>query len=301
MSVPEPGLPLRCHVGGQGVDRKSGGNPCAAASIIGAMDRTDYLKFAAALRKRLAEITDPDPSLAARIEAVDAWGGLMADGADDAAALANTDELMGRAGTAITEREIARRWEAAEVFYGRWRHGAARVGETDVRRIEEIVRSAFGRPAWDVSLGWGSFITMSFGEPRADELLHGDWYLWVAMAAWRLESDTEVVVASEFPRPYIGRAIKILEGRSLDGVTVRPPSLETTLRFGHLRLHLFPMYAETQRALGDWMLWTPGDLVLTVGEGAVWRYEPGSTPRSAGLTGAGPEPLDKSTVQRFGR
>jgi hypothetical protein len=237
------------------------------------VDTSDYLKYAAATMRRLTKEPDSDPSLAPRIAAIDAWGRLLASGDQDPETVAAVDELMRQAEEAVpAERDGYEPWETTRLFYQRWRSGPPRVTGAEARRIEEIVRPVFGRPAWHVRLGYGSFITMNFGEPTAENPEHGDWYLWVAMAAWRLESDTEVIVASEYPRRFIRWGIRILEGRCLDGVTVRTPSLETTLRFGDLRLCLFPVYPEEPKGMGDWMLWTPGDLVLTVGEGSRWSY-----------------------------
>jgi hypothetical protein len=74
--------------------------------------------------------------------------------------------------------------------------------------ISEIVRPVLGHPSWLVQRGYGSFVTMEFGEPQVNifeptlmpldidgaparalkrsSFVSGAWHLWVYCCAWSL-------------------------------------------------------------------------------------------------------------------
>ncbi|GAA2738024.1 hypothetical protein GCM10010439_70410 [Actinocorallia aurantiaca] len=236
--------------------------------------------FAAAAVRHFAQrmTDDPEPCWESCHTAGAAWLEVLESRRREPGEIERVDVLMEQADKCVGSREVHRSQETLKFLYLRWRDGAPRVAEADVRAIEEIVRPLYGRPAWKVELGHGSFFTMEFGAPvtglerDGETVEHGEWHLWVAMAAWRLETATHVVAASEYPRVFLQRALQALHGQSLDHITIDTPSLETTLRFGALRLRLFPVFPEDPDGLGDWVLWTPGGCVLTVGEGSTWTY-----------------------------
>jgi hypothetical protein len=88
---------------------------------------------------------------------------------------------------------------------------------------------------------------------------------------WRLETDRDVLVGSEDPRPFLESTIKELENNTLRSVTITLPNLDTVFEFDESRkLRVLP----TSMHLGDeyWMLYTPTGKVLHLGLGTSWAY-----------------------------
>jgi len=149
------------------------------------------------------------------------------------------------------------------------------VTEHDLSEIEGKISSLLGKQAWGAQLGVGSFITIEFGDSQPPSSMgeppHGAWHLWVYCCAWRLETQEEVVAASEDPRPKLEVAVQRLNDRTLRAVEVQRPALETTFIFEDgLILRLFPIFSED---FEHWMLYDPTGNVLTVGPGTEWSYE----------------------------
>jgi hypothetical protein len=152
------------------------------------------------------------------------------------------------------------------------------VTESDLREIENKASLLLGQKAWGAELGVGSFVTIEFGSRRpateASERPHGEWHLWVYCCAWRLETEDEVVAASEDPRQKLQAAVQRLNNRVLQAVKVERPALETTFTFDdELTLRLFPIFSKD---FEHWMLYDPNGFVLTVGPGTEWSYEAAS-------------------------
>ncbi|MFD8595090.1 hypothetical protein ACFV1L_08830 [Kitasatospora sp. NPDC059646] len=95
--------------------------------------------------------------------------------------------------------------------------------------------------------------------------MHGEYHLWIMMAAWRLETADEVFVGSEDQR--LDQALTRLEGRPLTEVLIRPPAWETRFDFAGLRLETFPMYRRDpdEAEYDHWMLWLGAGDVLVAG------------------------------------
>jgi len=146
---------------------------------------------------------------------------------------------------------------------------------SDITSIQGIVAPIFGKVAWNVKLGHGKFITLNFGQTLpADEegRVFGEWYLWVRYCEWRIESETEVIVASH--DKILDSELKILEALSVERVHIQKPSLETIIVFsGSIRLILFPEYSSTENELDHWMLFAPGQKVLIIGPESTWLYD----------------------------
>lgn len=120
-----------------------------------------------------------------------------------------------------------------------------------------------GKVAWRVALGYSTFITLEFGEPReSNDRTHGAWHLWVYGADWRLEDRDTILAGSSDDRERQAAAVQRLEGLALHGIDVRPPALDTTLIFDDdVVLRLFATYSE---GLDHWMLFVPDGYVLMV-------------------------------------
>ena len=150
----------------------------------------------------------------------------------------------------------------------------------DIQAITHKIKPMLGLPAWDVSLGIGSFLTLEFGEPRILDggFIGGEWRLWVYCCSWRLETDDEVLVACEDDRADIARIIPVLEDQKLTAVQITRPALETTFTFGNNHfLRIFPIYSMDDHE--HWMLFMPGGNILVIGPGTTWSWERSDEPR----------------------
>jgi hypothetical protein len=147
--------------------------------------------------------------------------------------------------------------------------------EEDMLEIRNRISSLLGMKAWGISLGVGSFITIEFGKalsPEKDtERQHGEWHLWIYCAAWRLETEREVIVGSEDPRSIIEDSIQGLNGASLNSVVISGPAFDTVFEFeGSKKLRVFPL--SSHQDCEYWMLYTPDGRVLTIGPGTTWTF-----------------------------
>lgn len=147
--------------------------------------------------------------------------------------------------------------------------------DVGMRAIQEIVQPLLHRQAWNVKQGIGSFITMEFGDPlplvTPRKRVHGEWHLWVMHCSWLLSRGPELLAASEDRDERITLGLQRIEGARLTCITVRPPALDTTIRFNDdVSLRLFPC---ATREYEHWMLFTPDHNVLVVGPGSRWRYQ----------------------------
>ncbi|KAA2252452.1 hypothetical protein F0L68_36035 [Solihabitans fulvus] len=107
----------------------------------------------------------------------------------------------------------------------------------------------------------------------------GEWALLVGMPAWRIESDNEVLLASEDPRELISRQISVLNSITVSRISPISPGGEVSFDFGEIRLHLFPLYSgnfydSTERGeVSDdyehWNLLMPSGRTVVGGPGAL--------------------------------
>ncbi|MEV6211815.1 hypothetical protein [Kitasatospora sp. NPDC051914] len=133
-----------------------------------------------------------------------------------------------------------------------------------LRRIGPLL----GQRAWNVRRGIGSFVTCEFGRPLPPDdrgNVHGEYHLWIMMAAWRLETADQVIVGSE--DQGLDQALHRLEGRPLTEVLIRPPALETRFDFAGLRLEVFPIHRRDpeEGECDHWSLWLGDGDVLVAG------------------------------------
>jgi hypothetical protein len=138
----------------------------------------------------------------------------------------------------------------------------------DLAGAQRRISPLLGRRAWNVRRGIGSFVTIEFGRPLPPDdrgSVHGEYHLWIMMAAWRLETADHVIVGSE--DQGLEQALTRLEGRPLTEVLVRPPAMETRFDFAGLHLEVFPIYrSDPEDGEHDhWLLWLGDGDVLVAG------------------------------------
>ena len=118
--------------------------------------------------------------------------------------------------------------------------------------IADLMRPALGKPCWLVRHGYGSFVTMEFGEPQVEVsgpfLMHvhiegapersprrsafvrGDWHLWIYCCRWSLALEAIQLAHEESDDITMSRALAALNGQILTAVQVEPDS-RTTFSF----------------------------------------------------------------------
>ncbi|CCH16320.1 hypothetical protein MILUP08_41234 [Micromonospora lupini str. Lupac 08] len=130
--------------------------------------------------------------------------------------------------------------------------------QADQRQVQGLLTQLEGAVVREARLSplGGSWISVELGRSL----------LFVNMAAWRLESDTDFLAACEDDREQMGRMITELDGRRLESVEVSR-HLDLTLTFEGLRLLLFACtgpdgddeHWSLQLATGETLFAGPGD------------------------------------------
>jgi hypothetical protein len=148
---------------------------------------------------------------------------------------------------------------------------------------DEVIASmseACGLRAWGTELGYGSFLTVEFGERQLGED-YGSYHLSIEMACWRLEdADTMLAGSEDENRAEVTEKVRVLDGRALRSITVEYPSLSARFEFeGGLVLTTFSIYSADSE---HWKLFRPDGLVVTAEAGSSFWIE-----RAAGPGGSG--------------
>jgi len=146
------------------------------------------------------------------------------------------------------------------------------MSDFDLKEIQKKIEPLLGQPAWQISLGIGSFITFEFGavipNAKIPERPHGEWHLWIMYGAWCLQVNDEFIAGSEDPRPKIQQAVQHMLNLNLCGIELTPPMWETRFVFDKgVVLHLLPVYSSEYE---HWILYMPDGNVLRIGPGSDW-------------------------------
>lgn len=86
--------------------------------------------------------------------------------------------------------------------------------KASTEELNSIFLNIKGKIAWDVRIGYGSFITMNFGDPYLDVLdvfiddprrhrlatIYGDWHLWIYCANWSICKNGTILANSDDKR-----------------------------------------------------------------------------------------------------
>jgi hypothetical protein len=145
----------------------------------------------------------------------------------------------------------------------------------NIQEVQAIVNPLLGQKAWGVSLGFGSFLTLEFGQPLPssgeNQKIHGEWHLWLYNCAWRLEQKDRILGGSGDERDQLETVIERLNNLTLQSVELLPPAGDAVFTFEHqVVLRLFAIYSQDY---AHWFLYAPDGNVLSVGPGNSWSYE----------------------------
>jgi hypothetical protein len=166
-----------------------------------------------------------------------------------------------------------------------------------MKRFDLSFRKLLGKPCWGVTRGWGSFLTLEFGEPHLEiyeprestskskkireaaarrlAYVRGDWHLWIYCCAWTVSDGSGRLVGNSSTKKSIDRAARFLNGQALSSGALISRGMRTVLEFdlgGRLETKPYDRRSE------QWMLYEPTGKVLIVR--ADKRYTYGSADRT---------------------
>lgn len=178
-------------------------------------------------------------------------------------------------------------------------------GVTAVPDIAQLVEPVLGRPSWLVKRGYGTFITMEFGDPVLDVSeprpttfevpgvpvgtmrrrtnLHGDWHLWIYCCAWTLTLGAAKLADSGTSADGITKALRVLDGQALTDVAVDVGDGSTLFSFDlgcDLRTRPAPAGTYTREPIELWKLSYPKGWVCVRTDGTFARTTEGQDPRT---------------------
>ncbi|MCL2089685.1 MAG: hypothetical protein FWH11_00405 [Micrococcales bacterium] len=147
-------------------------------------------------------------------------------------------------------------------------HSVASMGPAADLRADLV--GAFGLPVWGAVIRTGPSFALNLGQPDLVDPQRGQWRLWVYSAAWRIETSSAVLGASEYDRESREAAIVMLNGKALVGVDVETPSLSAVFDFSDgVRLRTFSF----TRNYHHWVLFRPDGMVRVAGPASSWGLE----------------------------
>ena len=147
------------------------------------------------------------------------------------------------------------------------------------RQITAAFEPILGCPAWQVKKGYGSFLTLEFGEPSLviDEpreprrprnrivTIRGDWHLWIYCCNWEIAQDGKRLAHSESDDEIIAKATAQLDGQCLERLWMEPGTVVTHFEFDlGAVLKTFPYDDDDDEPNEQWMLYEPSGDVLSV-------------------------------------
>ena len=147
--------------------------------------------------------------------------------------------------------------------------------------IQEIVKPIYGLPCWHVRQGYGSHLTLEFGQPHQTVypvrfpkqttgtrrhpsrcvVIKGEWHLWIYCCGWRIFQASEELAHNESSREDIAKACSILDGQALTKVELSPNHGWSTFTFDLGGVLETGPYDD--ELLEQWFLFCPKSLGLT--------------------------------------
>jgi hypothetical protein len=152
-----------------------------------------------------------------------------------------------------------------------------------MRRFDLSFNKLLGKPCWNVKGGWGSFLTLEFGEPHLKIIeprdstsassivqkalgrrhihVRGDWHLWLYCCDWIVSDESDVIVGDSSSKKRIDRAATFLNGQALSSAKLTPRGMRTIFEFDlGARLETKPYNRRDEQ----WSLYEPNGKVLSV-------------------------------------
>ena len=156
--------------------------------------------------------------------------------------------------------------------------------------LQKPFKRIYGKPCWQVKVGYGSFLTLEFGEPHLEirepivakrvsrivrhhlarrmVTVHGDWHLWIYCCEWEVLSAGKHIGDSSTKRKA-RIAADSLDGRKLTAFAVSARTAQTVFKFErgtNLRTRPYDKSSE------QWLLYEPSGMVLTTRADGRYSY-----------------------------
>jgi hypothetical protein len=145
------------------------------------------------------------------------------------------------------------------------------VTDLEISEIKAKINPVIGKKAWEVSLGYGSFITMNFGNKTELNDGHGEWYLWIYCCSWQLENTGKILATSDDLRTELKLIVQCMENQTLNSVEIVSHNWETTFNFSdNITLRTSSFEDEEYE---HWRLYAPDGNVLSIGPSHNWSYD----------------------------
>ena len=164
--------------------------------------------------------------------------------------------------------------------------------------IEAHFQPLIDLPCWNVKPGFGTFLTLEFGEPhleiqeprparegapehvrrslsRRQVSVRGEFHLWIYCCRWSVITNGELIgdcALESDTKEAIHRAAEELDGQKLVGVTSG-----TSVFYFDLGSRLETAPYDDQKE--QWLLYQPGGMVLTFRGDGLYSHQLGETPR----------------------
>jgi hypothetical protein len=160
--------------------------------------------------------------------------------------------------------------------------------------VGSVFADIMGKPAWQVKKGYGSFVTLEFGEPRLEfrepyasrakservrqlaarrlVTVRGDWHLWIYCCEWEISQAGQRLAHSESKDARIERAAGALDGQILTAVTVDPETAATRLEFDLGGVLETRRWTPRRKRYEQWILHAPEDRYLSQRDDARYSW-----------------------------
>jgi hypothetical protein len=158
--------------------------------------------------------------------------------------------------------------------------------------FETVFKEIYGQPCWRATPGYGSFLTLEFGNPHLEirepgvprenvtkpvrELImsrkvfiHGDWHLWINCCDWKVFRGKQLAGDSS-TKARIQRAADFLDGQKLVRFSIRPRKVQCAFEFdlgGRLETRPYDHHSE------QWFFFDRAHMVLTLRADGYYCYD----------------------------
>jgi hypothetical protein len=115
--------------------------------------------------------------------------------------------------------------------------------------FDELFSPLVDLPCWNVRQGYGSFVTLEFGQPHQEVhrvrtpktgparyphrvvVIRGDWHLWIYCCDWRMKYLEESLATSESDAETIASACRRINGQCFTGFRANPAEGKSCFTF----------------------------------------------------------------------
>ena len=152
--------------------------------------------------------------------------------------------------------------------------------------IDNITQNLIGKKAWQAERDVGCFISFDFGEAShfvrtrkvtGEEFQFdiGEWYLWLYLCSWRIDTENMTLAASEDSMERIDAALAQIQGKAIKSISITNFALDAVFEFeGGIFVRSFSIYTDESEDSEHWILYAPEKKAFIAGPGKTWSYVP---------------------------